>query len=113
MMGQRAETEVKYKVGVSGGKMKACQVMVHRNGGWSSDCSQNILECVLFHISNVYKFETFTAEGRCTKTNTASNTAFRGYGCPAGIISIENMIDDVSKGGFSSFTLIKGGLFNN
>lgn len=97
MTGQRGEVEAYFKVGVTGGKMKACKVNLFASGGWSSDCSQNILEYNLFHMSSVYKFETFQAIGKCAKTNTPSNTAFRGYGCPEGIIVTENMIDDVAE----------------
>ena len=97
MTGQRGEVEAYFKVGISDGKMKACQVNLFSSGGWSSDCSQNILEYNLFHMSSVYKFETFQAIGKCAKTNTPSNTAFRGYGCPEGIIVTENMIDDVTE----------------
>jgi len=97
MTGQRGEVEATYKVGVSDGKMKAVQVNLYASGGWSSDCSQNILEFNLFHISSVYKFETYRATGKVAKTNTPSNTAFRGYGCPEGIIVTENMIDDVAE----------------
>eukprot|EP00092_Neocalanus_flemingeri_P025645 GFUD01027803.1.p1 GENE.GFUD01027803.1~~GFUD01027803.1.p1 ORF type:complete len:1247 (+),score=295.15 GFUD01027803.1:47-3787(+) len=97
MTGQRGEIEATYKVGVSEGKMKAVEVNVYQNGGWSSDCSQNILECILFHISSVYKAEAYQATGKVAKTNTPSNTAFRGYGCPQGIIVTENMIDDVAE----------------
>lgn len=97
MAGQRGEVEAYFKVGVSGGKMKACQVKLYANGGWSSDCSLMILEFTMFHMSSAYKFETFEVIGKCTKTNTPSNTAFRGFGCPEGIILTENMIDDVAE----------------
>ena len=97
MMGQRAETEASYQLGVSEGKMKSFQITVHRNAGWSADCSPNVLEFQMFHMSSVYKFQNVTADGRSVKTNTPSNTAFRGYGCPAGIVLVENMIDDVAE----------------
>ena len=51
----------------------------------------------LTHLDNCYSFKNFFAKGYICKTNTVSNTAFRGFGGPQGMLAIENILDEVSK----------------
>ena len=49
------------------------------------------------HIDNCYSLKNVTINGYCCKTNTVSNTAFRGFGGPQGIITIETIIDSIAR----------------
>ena len=49
------------------------------------------------HIDNCYSLKNVTINGYCCKTNTVSNTAFRGLGGPQGIITIETIIDNIAR----------------
>ena len=74
-----------YKVGFNNdGKIKAAKVDMYNNCGWSLDLSFSVLERALFHATNAYYIPNVDVQGRCCKTNLASNTAFRGFGGPQG-----------------------------
>ena len=51
----------------------------------------------LTHSDNCYSFKHFIAKGYICKTNTVSNTAFRGFGGPQGMLAIENILDNVAN----------------
>ncbi|VDI80482.1 Hypothetical predicted protein [Mytilus galloprovincialis] len=55
-----------------------------------------VLDRGLFHLDNAYKFANFKAVGRTCKTNIPSNTAFRGFGGPQGMVVAETFIDEVA-----------------
>ena len=48
------------------------------------------------HIDNAYYLENVLVENYLCKTNTASNTAFRGFGGNQGMMAIENIIDHIA-----------------
>ena len=50
----------------------------------------------LFQADNAYNIEHIRAKGRCCKTNIQSNTAFRGFGGPQGMLVAETWIEDVA-----------------
>jgi xanthine dehydrogenase large subunit len=62
------------------------------NGGWSLDLSEPVLARALCHIDNAYWIPNIEVHGRIAKTNRASNTAFRGFGGPQGMIVIEDIL---------------------
>lgn len=62
------------------------------NGGWSLDLSEPVLARALCHIDNAYWIPNIEVRGRIGKTNRASNTAFRGFGGPQGMIVIEDIL---------------------
>ena len=62
------------------------------NGGWSLDLSEPVLARALCHIDNAYWIPNISVHGRVAKTNRASNTAFRGFGGPQGMIVIEDIL---------------------
>ena len=65
--------------------------------GASPDLSEAINERALLHIDNTYYLENLLVENYLCKTNTASNTAFRGFGGNQGMMAIENIIDHISS----------------
>jgi xanthine dehydrogenase large subunit len=50
----------------------------------------------LFHIDSAYYLENAQIEGHVCRTNTYSNTAFRGFGGPQGAMTIESIIEDIA-----------------
>ena len=95
--GQRHPFLGRWKVGVSKeGKLIALDADVFANGGWSQDLSGAVVERALSHIDGVYKIPNMHVRGRICKTNTVSNTAFRGFGGPQGMFICESMMSEVA-----------------
>ena len=67
--------------------------MVSR-AGYSADLSGPVMTRALCHFDNAYWLPDVAMHGYSGKTNTQSNTAFRGFGGPQGAIAIENILDD-------------------
>uniref|UniRef100_A0A3B5LT49 Xanthine dehydrogenase n=1 Tax=Xiphophorus couchianus TaxID=32473 RepID=A0A3B5LT49_9TELE len=86
----------KYKVGfLQSGKVVALDVSFYSNSGNSMDLSQ-IMERALFHMENSYRIPNVRGQGFMCRTNLPSNTAFRGFGGPQGMMVAENWITDVA-----------------
>jgi xanthine dehydrogenase molybdopterin binding subunit/xanthine dehydrogenase small subunit len=79
------------------GLLLAAKVDLFSNGGWSLDLSRAITDRALFHLDNAYYIPNVEFSGRVAKTNLASNTAFRGFGGPQGMLVIEEIIDRVAR----------------
>ena len=95
--GQRHPFLGRWKVGVSKeGKLIALDADVFCNAGWSQDLSGAVVERALSHIDGVYKIPNVHVRGRLCKTNTVSNTAFRGFGGPQGMFICESMMSEVA-----------------
>ncbi|XP_076022009.1 xanthine dehydrogenase/oxidase [Genypterus blacodes] len=87
----------KYKVGFSSsGKVVAVDVTYYSNAGNSMDLSLSIMERALFHMENSYSVANIRGRGIICRTNLPSNTAFRGFGGPQGMMVSENWINDVA-----------------
>jgi xanthine dehydrogenase large subunit len=65
--------------------------------GYSLDLSMAIVSRALFHSDNAYFIPNATFTGYLCKTNTASNTAFRGFGGPQGMLAIENIVEEIAN----------------
>ncbi len=50
----------------------------------------------MFHADNAYFLPELVISSRRLKTNTVSNTAFRGFGGPQGMLAMERVIDAVA-----------------
>ncbi|XP_051780208.1 xanthine dehydrogenase/oxidase isoform X1 [Erpetoichthys calabaricus] len=88
----------KYKVGfMKTGQVTAVDVSYYSNAGNSIDLSFSIMERALFHMDNVYNIPNIRGLGYVCKTNLPSNTAFRGFGGPQGMITSECWINDVAS----------------
>ncbi|XP_075392187.1 xanthine dehydrogenase/oxidase [Tenrec ecaudatus] len=87
----------RYKVGfMKTGKIVALEVDHYSNAGNTLDLSQSIMERALFHMDNCYKIPNIRGTGRLCKTNLPSNTAFRGFGGPQGMLIAENWMSEVA-----------------
>lgn len=95
--GQRHPFLCHWKVGVTKeGKLLALDADVFANGGFSQDLSAGVVDRTLLHIDNVYKIPNVHVRGRICKTNTVSNTAFRGFGGPQGMFFAECFMEEVA-----------------
>ncbi len=64
--------------------------------GYAADLSGPVTDRALFHCDNTYFYPAARAVSRPLYTNTVSNTAFRGFGGPQGMIGAERIIDEVA-----------------
>ncbi|XP_023152952.1 xanthine dehydrogenase/oxidase [Amphiprion ocellaris] len=88
----------KYKVGfLDSGKVVALDVSYYSNAGNSKDLSLSIMERALFHMENSYSVANVCGRGFVCQTNLPSNTAFRGFGGPQGMMVAESWITDVAQ----------------
>jgi xanthine dehydrogenase large subunit len=92
--GKRHPFWTRYQAGFNDeGTLTALQVEIYSNGGWSIDLSGPILDRALFHLDNAYFIEHLQFKGRVCRTNLPSNTAFRGFGGPQGMLVVEDAIN--------------------
>ena len=96
--GKRHDFFSKYEVGFDElGVIQGLNVKVASKCGISPDLSGAINQRALLHLDNAYYIENILAENYLCKTNTASNTAFRGFGGNQGMMIIENIIDNIAR----------------
>lgn len=95
--GQRHPFLARWKVAVNNdGKLQALDADVFANGGWSQDLSAAVCDRALSHSDGVYMIPNVHVRGRIAKTNTVSNTAFRGFGGPQGMFIAESYMSEVA-----------------
>ncbi|EWZ49498.1 xanthine dehydrogenase [Fusarium oxysporum f. sp. radicis-lycopersici 26381] len=95
--GQRHPFLGKYKIGVNkDGKIQALDCDVFNNAGWTFDLSAAVCERAMTHIDGCYDIPNVYIRGRLCKTNTMSNTAFRGFGGPQGMFIAESYMEEVA-----------------
>ncbi len=96
--GKRHDFKVYYTVGFTiAGKLLALEIKLLSNGGNVLDLSGPVMTRALTHLDNCYFIKSLKAIGYVCKTNTVSNTAFRGFGGPQGMLTIENILYSVSQ----------------
>ena len=96
--GKRHPFKAFYKVAFDAlGFIHAIDIRLYSNGGCTLDLSSPVLERALFHIDNAYYLPNVRVTGRVCKTNLPSNTAFRGFGGPQGIVTIENIMQEIAQ----------------
>ena len=96
--GKRHDFYSEYKVGFDElGVIQGLKIKLASRCGISPDLSEAINERALLHIDNAYFLENLLVENYLCKTNTASNTAFRGFGGNQGMMAIENIIDHIAN----------------
>jgi len=96
--GKRHDFYSEYEVGFDElGIIKGLKLKLASRCGISPDLSEAINERALLHIDNAYYLENILIENYLCKTNTASNTAFRGFGGNQGMMAIENIVDHIAS----------------
>ena len=98
MTGKRHPFYVEYDVGFDDdGLLYGIEMDLAGNCGYSPDLSGSIVDRAMFHSDNAYYLGDATINGHRCKTNLASNTAYRGFGGPQGIVAIEEIMDAVAR----------------
>jgi xanthine dehydrogenase molybdopterin binding subunit len=98
LTGHRHPFLARFKVGFDGeGRLLAARVHLYSNGGWAMDLSQAVTDRALFHLDNAYYIPAVEFRGQVARTNLTSNTAFRGFGGPQGMVVIEEILDRVAR----------------
>ncbi len=96
--GKRHPFLARYDVGFDGdGRLLALDLVLAANGGNVADHTPAVLTRALCHADNCYFLPTFRFRGLPCKTNTVSNTAFRGYGGPQAMLAIETIIERIAR----------------
>ena len=96
--GKRHDFHYRYEVGYGeDGTIEGVSVDMTSRCGFSADLSGPVMTRAVCHFDNAYWLPDVTIEGFCGKTNTQSNTAFRGFGGPQGAFAIEYIIDNIAR----------------
>src|SRR6202167_3530200 len=98
MTGKRHDFLADYEVGFDDkGRISALTVMLASRCGYSADLSGPVNDRALMHIDNAYYLEHVEIVSHRCKTHTVSNTAFRGFGGPQGMMVIEHILDEIAR----------------
>ncbi|HWF18157.1 MAG TPA: xanthine dehydrogenase molybdopterin binding subunit [Verrucomicrobiae bacterium] len=98
LLGHRHPFLARFQVGYDAqGMLLAVKAHLYSNGGWSLDLSQAVTDRAVFHLDNSYYIPQVEFRGQVAKLNVSSNTAFRGFGGPQGMLVIEEIIDRVAR----------------
>ncbi|MCF3179472.1 xanthine dehydrogenase molybdopterin binding subunit [Streptomyces polychromogenes] len=93
MSGKRHGFHAAWKIGFDAdGRIQALDATLTADGGWSLDLSEPVVARALCHIDNTYWIPHARVAGRIAKTHKVSNTAFRGFGGPQGMLVIEDIM---------------------
>jgi xanthine dehydrogenase large subunit len=93
MTGKRHGFHATWKVGFDDdGLFTGLEATLTSDGGWSLDLSEPVLSRALCHVDNAYWIPDVTVHGRVAQTHKTSQTAFRGFGGPQGMLVIEDVI---------------------
>ncbi|NKB37115.1 MAG: xanthine dehydrogenase molybdopterin binding subunit [Gammaproteobacteria bacterium] len=96
--GKRHGFLVDYDVGFNEtGLIEGIDFMLASNCGRSADLSGPVNDRAVFHSDNCYFLENIHITSHRCKTHTVSNTAFRGFGGPQGMMAIEYVIDEIAR----------------
>ena len=95
--GKRHEFRIDYRVGFdTDGKIQAVDFKQYCRGGWAQDLTLPVADRAMLHADNAYHLPNARITSHRLKTNTVSNTAFRGFGGPQGVVGIERVIDHIA-----------------
>jgi xanthine dehydrogenase large subunit len=96
--GKRHPFFVRYDVGFTDeGVLHGIVIDLAANCGYSLDLSGSICDRAMFHADNAYYLGEARITGYRCRTNLASNTAFRGFGGPQGMVAIEQIMDAIAR----------------
>jgi xanthine dehydrogenase large subunit len=96
--GKRHNFLARYDVGFDAqGQIQAIKVMLASQCGFSADLSGPVNDRAMFHLDNAYYLGAVQIDSFRCKTNTQSNTAFRGFGGPQGMFVIETVMGEIAR----------------
>lgn len=98
LTGHRHPFLARFKAGFdAAGRLRAARVHLYANGGWALDLSPAVMDRALFHLDNAYYIPAVAFRGQVVRTHLSSNTAFRGFGGPQGMVVIEEILDRIAR----------------
>ena len=97
LTGKRHDFRCDWKVGFDEeGRIQGYAVDLLARCGYSADLSAGVVDRAMFHADNAYWMPAARIASKRLKTNTVSNTAFRGFGGPQGMLAIEHVMDRIA-----------------
>ncbi len=97
MTGKRHDFVIEHDVAYDDdGVIQGIEFMQAARCGMSADLSGAICDRAMFHSDNCYYLQNATITSHRCKTHTVSNTAFRGFGGPQGMVAIERVMDEIA-----------------
>ncbi|GAA0297614.1 xanthine dehydrogenase molybdopterin binding subunit [Sphingomonas oligophenolica] len=97
MTGKRHDFAVRYDVGFDdAGRIAGVRIELASRCGATADLSSAINDRAMFHADNCYWLPAVEIVSHRLKTHTVSNTAFRGFGGPQGMMAIERVMDAIA-----------------
>ncbi|MGR3570931.1 xanthine dehydrogenase molybdopterin binding subunit [Brevirhabdus sp.] len=97
LTGKRHDFRIDYSVGHdASGRIGGIVFTQYARCGWSQDLSLPVADRAMLHADNAYLLEHVRIESHRLRTNTASATAFRGFGGPQGMVGIERVMDHIA-----------------
>ena len=97
MTGKRHDFRVDWRCGFDGdGVLEGVEVELNGRCGYSADLSLGVNDRAMFHADNAYHYPAARIHSRRVRTDTVSNTAFRGFGGPQGTLFAEHMMDAIA-----------------
>ncbi|HXC54154.1 MAG TPA: xanthine dehydrogenase molybdopterin binding subunit [Rhizomicrobium sp.] len=98
LTGKRHDFQIAYDVGFGDdGRIEGIEFVQESRCGYSTDLSLAINDRAMFHADNSYFLGNATIVSHRYKTHTVSNTAFRGFGGPQGMMGIERVMDVIAQ----------------
>ena len=79
------------------GRLRGARIRLYSDGGWSLDLSEAVLTRAMLHVDNAYHVPALEVTGLVCKTHKTSQTAFRGFGGPQGMLVIEDIMDRIAR----------------
>ncbi|WP_296222965.1 xanthine dehydrogenase molybdopterin binding subunit [Ralstonia sp. UBA689] len=96
--GKRHDFRFAYEAGYDdNGRIQGVKVDMTSRAGFSADLSGPVMTRAICHFDNAYWLPEVEIDGFCARTNTQSNTAFRGFGGPQGAFAIEYIMDNIAR----------------
>jgi xanthine dehydrogenase large subunit len=97
MTGKRHDMRVNYRAGFDAtGRLAVVDADFLSRCGYSADLSLGVNDRTMFHADNTYYYPALSIRSRRLRTHTVSNTAFRGFGGPQGMVMAERMMDAIA-----------------
>lgn len=98
LTGKRHPMLARYRAGFDDeGRLLGIAIQLYSDGGWSLDLSEPVMWRAMFHVDNAYYLPAVEVTGYVCKTHKTSQTAFRGFGGPQGMLVIEDVLGQASR----------------
>ncbi|TKD18025.1 xanthine dehydrogenase molybdopterin binding subunit [Rhodobacter capsulatus] len=96
--GKRHDFRIRYRIGAdAAGKLVGADFVHLARCGWSADLSLPVCDRAMLHADGCYFVPALRVESHRLRTNTQSNTAFRGFGGPQGALGMERAIEHLAR----------------